>query len=336
MNYKETQNETATYGDKSKSTHDLQKQLNKLGAGIQEDSMYGPKTQEAFEKYQDKLVAPKDDYTSAIKDEFGTYDTPKEADLYGMDKTKADLDTYKTNRESAYNDLKDLRASSYDDEYTKRDLGTKKTEIDSIDSQINEEKKLRDDELYKIRSNRGLSASQMTGDIKKVADYQNNVINNLIEQRNGLSNAYNGSLGEIDKMVENSLKDKSLDYQYWDDLYNEADKSINEYSTQYREQLADTQDQSNFEKQLAQALSIATMNSSDGGSASNPKLQLITDALGNATATFNPYTGAITKLDPGEEGEKPFDPFAEVDVQEEEESGKPGFFKRILNAIKGK
>lgn len=51
MNYKQTNNKTATYGEKSQSVSELQAKLNSMGANLKVDSMYGPKTQEAYNKY---------------------------------------------------------------------------------------------------------------------------------------------------------------------------------------------------------------------------------------------------------------------------------------------
>lgn len=51
MTYKQTNNTVATYGEKSNSVADLQKKLNTMGANLSVDSMYGPKTQEAYNKY---------------------------------------------------------------------------------------------------------------------------------------------------------------------------------------------------------------------------------------------------------------------------------------------
>lgn len=53
MNYKQTNNKTATYGEKSQSVSELQAKLNSMGANLKVDSMYGPKTQEAYNKYMD-------------------------------------------------------------------------------------------------------------------------------------------------------------------------------------------------------------------------------------------------------------------------------------------
>ena len=51
MKYRATNNQTAVYGERSNSVAELQKQLNAKGANIAVDSMYGPKTLEAYNKY---------------------------------------------------------------------------------------------------------------------------------------------------------------------------------------------------------------------------------------------------------------------------------------------
>lgn len=51
MKYRSTNNAVATYGEKSNSVAELQKQLNAKGANLAVDSMYGAKTLEAYNKY---------------------------------------------------------------------------------------------------------------------------------------------------------------------------------------------------------------------------------------------------------------------------------------------
>lgn len=46
----------AIYGTKGSDVLGLQQQLNKLGAGLKEDSLYGPMTQSAYEKYKSQLT----------------------------------------------------------------------------------------------------------------------------------------------------------------------------------------------------------------------------------------------------------------------------------------
>lgn len=49
--YKPTNNTVAVYGEKSKAVLDLQNKLRGMGAQIDADSMYGPETQKAYDKY---------------------------------------------------------------------------------------------------------------------------------------------------------------------------------------------------------------------------------------------------------------------------------------------
>lgn len=56
--YTPTNNTVATYGEKSQAVLDLQKKLNTYGAGLKEDSMYGPLTLAAYNKYKDQINAP--------------------------------------------------------------------------------------------------------------------------------------------------------------------------------------------------------------------------------------------------------------------------------------
>lgn len=240
------------------------------------------------------------DYTSEVKnqlsslDEGSSSDKKDTTDLYGIDKVKTDYETYKTNRDDAYKTLKNIKSSTFDDLYSSKGLESKKTKIATLDTDIASAKATRDEAINKIRTNPGLSASQMTGDIKKVSDYQNNIINNLVSERNSVADEYNTGLEEINTEVSNAVSDKQLDYNYWNDLLDESQKTIDEYTKAYSEQLNSEQEQSNWEKELAQAMEIAQMKTTGGGSSN---LQLVRDSnTGDPLYYFNPDTGAITYI----------------------------------------
>lgn len=260
-----------------------------------------------------------DDYSSTVKKELANEtDDFNYEDPYGLAKVRGDYDTYKANRQKAYDELKTITTSTFDTEYKTKGLDQKKAKMTELDGAINIAKKERDDAINKIRTNPGLSASQMTGDIKKIADYQNNIINNLIEERNGVATEYNTGLEEIDRIVSNKTKEKELDYKYWNDLFSEAGGLIDTYTKSYREGLKEDQQQSNFEKQLAQALQIAQMKDADGGS--TVKLDLVTDKItGQPSGTFNPRTGAYTPYEAGAETksfeDKLYDQYSASDLE---------------------
>jgi hypothetical protein len=132
-------------------------------------------------------------YTSEVKNQLGEYNaTPstiantgeKPADPYGISTIRTDIDTYKSKLDESMQKLKTIQTDTYDQEYSKRNLGATKDKIASIDAEIATAKSERDAAIAKVRGNSGLSAAQMTGDIKKLADFQNTKINNLIDQRN--------------------------------------------------------------------------------------------------------------------------------------------------------
>lgn len=228
------------------------------------------------------------DYASTVKDELGVTE-PTTGDKY-----KTDYDTYKQSRESAYEKLKGITTDTFDTEYKKRGLDKNKERIETLDNDIAAARTLRDEAIAKVRSNPGLSAAQMTGDIAKLSDAQNAVINNLIGERNSVATEYNSSLDEIDGIVDRASKDAQLEFSYWDGLTQEASGLMAEYEKALREELSADQEQSNFEKQLAQQLQIAQMkDSTSGGGGSDDNWKLIYDDYGDPLYWYNSKTKEI-------------------------------------------
>jgi len=263
-------------------------------------------------------------YVSEVRSQLDDTDSEPKDDIYGSAKIKTDLDTATSKRDTSFAELKDISTSTFNDEYSKRNLEEKKTKMSTLDSQIAEAKALRDQEINKVRSNPGLSAAQMTGDIKKLSDYQNSVINNLISERNSVAGEYNSELAEIDKIVENKVKDKSLDYGYYNDLVSTLTGQVGDYTKALREDLASETENDQFDRQLAQALEIAQMNAANKGGGST-NLQLKTDPIsGDPLYWFNPDTGAITYVndDQGSGGGDGYDELEKAVETQQKTSGK--------------
>lgn len=219
-------------------------------------------------------------------------------DPYGLASIRTKIEDNTTKRDAAFNEMKNISTTTFNDEYAKRGLAEKKAKLATIDSDITAEKAKRDEALAKVRSNPGLSAAQMTGDAKKIADYQNDVINTKIAERNAVAGEYNTDLEEIDKIVSNKVKDKTLDYGYYDSVLKDLTGQVGDYTKLYREDLQNETQNSQFEKQLAQAMQIAQLNASKKGIQNPSNLQLKTDPnTGEPLYWFNPDTGAITRLD---------------------------------------
>lgn len=262
-----------------------------------------------------------DEVKSQLSDT-GSTDTSK--DPYGLASIRTQIDDTTKKRDSAFAELKDISTKTFNDEYSKRGLAEKKTKMASLDSEITAEKAKRDEAIAKVRSNPGLSAAQMTGDIKKLADYQNDVINTKIAERNAVASEYNTGLAEIDKIVSNKVKDKTLDYGYYDSVLKDLTGQVSDYTKAYRDDLKDETQADQFDRQLAQALEIATMNANKkGGSGSN--LQLKSDPrTGDPLYWFDPDTGEITYInnDGGDQGGDSFDDLETAVAEQQKTSGK--------------
>jgi hypothetical protein len=87
--YRTTNNPIATFGEKSQSTLDLQRRLNKeYGAGLAEDSMFGPKTQAAYDRYlSNQGSTPRrdvPDVTTPTPQAEAPAESPRNIDLSGI------------------------------------------------------------------------------------------------------------------------------------------------------------------------------------------------------------------------------------------------------------
>lgn len=234
-----------------------------------------------------------DEVKSQLSDT-GSTDTGK--DPYGLASIRTQIDDTTKKRDSAFAELKDISTKTFNDEYSKRGLEEKKTKMSALDAEITAEKAKRDEAIAKVRSNPGLSASQMTGDIKKLADYQNDVINTKIAERNSVASEYNTGLAEIDKIVSNTVKDKTLDYGYYDSVLKDLGGKVSDYTSAYREDLQNETKNDQFDRQLAQALEIAQLNASKKGS-SGGNLTLRSDPrTGDPLYWFDEDTGEITYI----------------------------------------
>jgi len=267
-------------------------------------------------------------YVDEVKSQLGDTggektDTSK--DPYGLASIRTQIDDTTKKRDSAFSELKDISTKTFNDEYEKRGLAEKKTKMAALDSEIAAEKAKRDEAIAKVRSNPGLSASQMTGDIKKLADYQNDVINTKIAERNAVAGEYNTGLAEIDKIVGNVVKDKTLDYGYYDSVLKDLTGQVGDYTKAMREDLQNETQADQFDRQLAQALEIATMNANKKGS-SGGNLSLRSDPrTGDPLYWFDEDTGEITYID-GQDGgnDSGGDGFDDIEAAVEEQQTKSG------------
>jgi hypothetical protein len=278
-------------------------------------------------------------YVSEVKDQLGSQDgstkgsSSNTQDAYGLEKLRTTIEDSAAKKEAALNALKTKETELYDTEYEKAGLADKKQKISDLDSKIAAEREKRDASIADIKKNPNLSAAQMTGDIKKIADYQNNVINNYISERNGVANEYNTGLADVDKAVSRGMKDYQLDYSYWSDVEKSARDDLANYTKLLREDLSDEQKQSNFEKELAQNLEIAKLRAADTGSTT---YRLITDPVtGDPLYWVDPKTMNTFPAEPGDTQD-----MAEEDTttpaQENQDSSSGGYWSNLWNAITGK
>lgn len=282
--------------------------------------------------------SPASSYVSEVKEQL-TSDDPKPKDTssaYDSTKLKTDRDSYKTNLDDALKTYEKAQTDAWDEEYNASGLGEKKEKMASIDSEIAAARQVRDDAISKVRANPGLSAAQMTGDIKKLSDYQNGIINNKIAERNGVASEYNTGLTEVQRKAEAKTRAAKTKYDYYAGLLSDTDSKIKDYQSSLAEQLKSETQSDQFDRQLAQALQIAGMKGSGGG---NSNLQLKSDPnTGDPLYWFDPDTGAITYVNAGGGNDSGGDSYDSMgsDTPAPAAAASTPWYSKLWNAITGK
>lgn len=238
-------------------------------------------------------------YASEVKDQLGGdsgSSSSSDTGAYDSTKLKSDLDTYKSSLDTAKTNLEKAQTDAWDEAYKSSGLDEKKAQIASIDSEIAAARQARDEAINKVKTNPGLSAAQMTGDIKKLADYQNNIINNKIAERNSVASEYNAGLTEVQRKADAKSAAAKTEYDYYAGLYNDTGSKLKDYQAALADELKTNTQSDQFDRQLAQALQIAQLNASTKGS-SGSRMQLARDPnTGDPLYWFDPDTGEITYI----------------------------------------
>lgn len=234
-------------------------------------------------------------YSETVKNALTSEDTKEKSpyDVYGVDSLRKNLDTIKASKDTAFKDLEGAQTKTWNDEYNTSGLAEKKNRISTLDQEIADEKRKRDEYVAKVRGNSGLSASQMTGDIRKALDYQNSVIQNKIAERNGIATEYNSGLGEIDKKVTRQLADKKLTYDKYNTEEASTTKKITEYLSALKSALAEEGRNSRYDKQLANALEVARIRKGAGGG--TVKLKPLKDFGGDIKGWYDDFGNTYDK-----------------------------------------
>lgn len=282
-------------------------------------------------------IGKPESYASAVKeglkDEYSgdsTDDTKKEdSGGYDVTKIRGDIDTYKTKMDDAFQTYKKAQSETFNKEYETRGLGEKKTQIADLDDQIAAAREERDNALLKEGINPNISAGQLTGKQGKVADFYNKKINNLIDNRNSVASEYNTDLGEVTRLAGVASNEAKSEYDYYTNLLNRSDTQLGSYRKELVDALEKEQEQSNWEKELAQALTIAGMKNTGGSS----KVSLVRDPrTGDPLYWFNPDTQEIEYVDQG--ANNGGDGFDNLNVEDNAKS-QPGLLQRAWNWIFG-
>lgn len=198
----------------------------------------------ALQKEMEALFGP-----SAGSGSDASSDQPDVADYTLSDLQTKISDTQKKLKD-AQGALSNYYTIRYDQEYNVQGLGEVKNKITNIDSKIAGEKLIRDESISKVRKNPYYSAATITGEAGEIERLANARINNYIDERNGLSGQYNGTLDEITKKVAAETAEKERGVE---DLKSDLSSFQNQYSNYQSElskQLEKAEDTKHWESEF--------------------------------------------------------------------------------------
>jgi len=232
-------------------------------------------------------------YANDVKSEL-TGKTP--TSLYDTESIKKSIEDFGTKEAETYKGLENARTSLYNESYAKKGLQDVKSNIASLDEQINAKKNEITGATSNIRGNNRWSSARMAGQLKKATDTANAELSNLISERNSLATNYNDKLKEIDTEVGNQLTDKQTQYNYYSKQKENAQKLLDNYVSQLKDELKRGQEVTDLDKKLASALQIARLRT---GGTGTKGLQFVTANSGRKQFVFDPNTGEIKEVTSG-------------------------------------
>jgi len=177
-----------------------------------------------------ETVTPEGETTEEI-----TPTTPTE--LYDIGKIQTDLTTASASKKAAYNELIGLQSKQYDTEYNKLGLGDLKTQVAGVDSDIADEKRVRDESIDKVRRNPYYSAATITGEVAEIERTSNARLNRLIDQRNSIAGQFNAGIDDIARKVGYATSDAQTKHSYWENEEKRLSGLVSTYQTELRRQL---------------------------------------------------------------------------------------------------
>lgn len=206
----------AVYGTRGQDVLSLQQELNKFGAGLKEDSMYGPLTQAAYNKYKSNLIQ-QPQQTQAQQPQQKTLD----------EVFKYEIPTQPT----GYAQYEDILAKQARGEDIVDTTAIRQEQLNAVQDRINALKQVYAQQLAKaqqegvgrvgsgtaILASRGLAGSTRGEAIKEgVLDYNRQIENSILAEQNAaissiLMDAENSALAEAQRRRE-SLTEGAKSY----------------------------------------------------------------------------------------------------------------------------
>jgi hypothetical protein len=221
-------------------------------------------------------------------------------------------------RDQVMRDLENQRTQLFNKEYENRELDKQKERMRSLDERVDDMRKEREDAILSARRNPNISAGVLTGETQKITDYYNQNINNEINKRNALAEQYNRELDEIEGTVNRNLQDLETQYDHWGGVIEQASGDLDRYTQALQEALTGQQEQSRWEREMAQDWEIAQMRNKESETRPD-KMQVLTNPYtGEPVGLINPYTGERFPIRSGSYGETSGDSGGLLDIFRED------------------
>lgn len=214
---------------------------------------------EAFKKEFEQMKAMTSPTSASASD---SVSTPMTYDLAGL---QSQVQTTQNQLTQAQDALKGLRTTRYDQEYSSKGLGDIKGKIASLDTQIGNEKSVRDTSISKVRKNPYYSATNITGESAEIERLANANINNLIEQRNSVAGNYNSALDEITKRISLETADKEEEVQNLQYNLNYLTSQLSTYQQMRTQELSQKESKQQWEMEFALRLEDAERTAKAAG-----------------------------------------------------------------------
>ena len=176
--------------------------------------------------------------------------TERETEGGIIESTRYEIGEAEKRRDDIMNQMENARTDLFNREYEEQGLPQTKERLNEVDSEISELRGERDEAILTAQRNPNISAGVLQGEVQRLTDYYNSLINNSIEKRNAVASDYNTALDEIGMRVQNQLGDLATEYDHWDNMVREGARRMERYEGLLRDEFARETEEDRWERQF--------------------------------------------------------------------------------------